>query len=146
MNFNFNEFYFSAKARVNRQQWWLRLVLPLYLIFSVLVLVDMIAGTFFSVLVLVDIGAGTVYPKIGMGLWSGTFILIVLVPAIMVHIKRFHDRDKSGWWLLIALIPLIGPIWLLIELGFLKGTPGPNQYGPPVSDLADSAIANRPVR
>ena len=144
MNFNFNEFYFSAQGRVNRQQWWLRLVLPLYLIFSVLVLVDMIAGTFFSVLVLVDIGAGTVYPKMGMGLWSGTFILIVLVPAIMVHIKRFHDRDKSGWWLLIALIPLIGPIWLLIELGFLKGTPGPNQYGPPVSDLADSAIANRP--
>ncbi len=144
MNFNFNEFYFSAKARVNRQQWWLRLVLPLYLIFSVLVLVDMIAGTFFSTLVLVDIGAGTVYPKMGMGLWSGTFILIVLVPAIMVHIKRFHDRDKSGWWLLIGLIPLIGPIWLLIELGFLKGTPGPNQYGPPVSDLADSAIATRP--
>jgi uncharacterized membrane protein YhaH (DUF805 family) len=130
MNFNFNEFYFSAKARVNRQQWWLRLVLPLYLIFSVLVLVDIRAGTF--------------YPEIGMGLWTGTFGLIVLFPASMVHIKRFHDRDKSGWWLLIALIPLIGPIWLLIELGFLKGTPGANQYGPPVSDLADSAIANRP--
>lgn len=130
MNFNFNEFYFSAKARVNRQQWWLRLVLPLYLIFSVLVLVDISAGTF--------------YPEIGMGLWTGTFGLIVLFPAIMVHIKRFHDRDKSGWWLLIALIPLIGPIWLLIELGFLKGTPGPNQYGPPVSDLADPAIVNRP--
>ena len=132
MNFNFNEFYFSAQGRVNRQQWWLRLVLPLYLIFSVLVLVD--------------IRAGTVYPEIGMGLWTGTFGLIVLVPAIMVYIKRFHDRDKSGWWLLIVLIPLIGPIWLLIELGFLKGTPGPNQYGPPVSDLAGSAIANRPVR
>ena len=116
MNFNFNEFYFSAQGRVNRQQWWLRLVLPLYLIFSVLVLVDISAGTF--------------YPEIGMGLWTGTFGLIVLFPAIMVHIKRFHDRDKSGWWLLIALIPLIGPIWLLIELGFLKGTPGPNQYGP----------------
>jgi uncharacterized membrane protein YhaH (DUF805 family) len=130
MNFNFNEFYFSAKARVNRQQWWLRLVLPLYLIFSVLVLVDIRAGTF--------------YPEIGMGLWTGTFGLIVLFPASMVHIKRFHDRDKSGWWLLIVLIPLIGPIWLLIELGFLKGTPGANQYGPPVSDLADSAIANRP--
>ncbi len=130
MNFNFKEFYFSAQGRVNRQQWWLRLVLPLYLIFSVLVLVDISAGTF--------------YPEIGMGLWTGTFGLIVLFPAIMVHIKRFHDRDKSGWWLLIALIPLIGAIWLLIELGFLKGTPGPNQYGPPVSDLADSAIANRP--
>ena len=51
-----------------------------------------------------------------------------------VHIKRFHDRDKSGWWVLIGLIPIIGAIWLLIELGFLKGTPGPNRFGSPVAN------------
>jgi uncharacterized membrane protein YhaH (DUF805 family) len=52
----------------------------------------------------------------------------------MVYIKRFHDRDKTGWWVLIGLIPLIGPLWLLIELGFLKGTDGANRFGPPVTD------------
>jgi hypothetical protein len=53
---------------------------------------------------------------------------------VIVYIKRFHDRDKSGWWVLIWLIPIIGAIWLLIELGFLKGTPGPNRFGSPVTD------------
>ena len=52
--------------------------------------------------------------------------------SIAVCVKRFHDRGKSGWWYLIVLIPIIGAIWLLIELGCLRGDPGPNKYGPPV--------------
>ena len=52
-----------------------------------------------------------------IGLFSGIFTLLSLIPAIIVHIKRFHDRDKSGWWVLLGLIPFIGAIWLLIELG-----------------------------
>ena len=42
--------------------------------------------------------------------------------------------QANGWWVLIGLIPIIGGIWLLIELGFLKGTDGPNRFGPPVVD------------
>ena len=61
-------------------------------------------------------------------------VALALIPSIIVYIKRFHDRDKSGWWVLIGLIPIIGAIWLLIELGFLKGTDGPNRFGPPVTD------------
>jgi uncharacterized membrane protein YhaH (DUF805 family) len=59
---------------------------------------------------------------------------VALVLGVIVYIKRFHDRDKSGWWVLIGLIPIIGAIWLPIELGFLKGTPRPNRFGPPVTD------------
>ena len=47
-----------------------------------------------------------------------------------ISIKRWHDRDKSGWWVLIGFIPIIGAIWALVETGFLEGTQGPNQYGP----------------
>ena len=54
---------------------------------------------------------------------------ILLVAGLAVQVKRWHDRNKSGWWVLIALIPLIGPIWALIETGFLPGTQGPNDYG-----------------
>lgn len=43
--------------------------------------------------------------------------------------KRWHDRDKSGWWTLILLIPIVGAIWVFVELGCLRGTIGPNQYG-----------------
>ena len=49
--------------------------------------------------------------------------------SFAVSVKRWHDRDKSGWWTLIRFIPLVGAIWELIELGFLRGT-GFNQYGP----------------
>ena len=45
-----------------------------------------------------------------------------------VCIRRLHDRDKSAWWLLLFLIPVIGPIWLFVEMGLLEGTPGPNRY------------------
>jgi len=49
--------------------------------------------------------------------------------VMVIQIRRWHDRDKSGWWVFIGFIPIIGPLWTLIELGFLPGTPGPNHYG-----------------
>src|SRR5574338_141713 len=56
---------------------------------------------------------------------------IVLTPSV----KRWHDREKSGWWVLIGLIPFIGCLWALIEQGFLPGTPGANRGGSPGSGL-----------
>jgi len=55
--------------------------------------------------------------------------LLLLWPTIAVAAKRWHDRDKSAWWLLIVLLPLAGLIWLLVELGGLRGTRGPNRFG-----------------
>jgi uncharacterized membrane protein YhaH (DUF805 family) len=117
---DFKKFYLSPEGRVNRKQFWLWLVLPLTAIEILLALVDVKSGNY--------------NPDLSVGLFSGIFALIALIPAIIVYIKHFHDRDKSGWWVLIGLIPIIGSIWLLIELGFLKGTPGPNRFGPPVTD------------
>jgi uncharacterized membrane protein YhaH (DUF805 family) len=59
----------------------------------------------------------------------GIFYLAILVPSIAVGARRMHDIDKSGWWLLITFVPLIGGIWLLV-LAATEGTRGPNQYGP----------------
>jgi uncharacterized membrane protein YhaH (DUF805 family) len=70
----------------------------------------------------------------------GLLNLLAIWPALAIQIKRWHDRDKSGWWVLIGLIPLIGPIWVLVECGFLPGTVGPNQYGPdPLGPIGESA-------
>ena len=66
----------------------------------------------------IDIGSGNCNPETGIGLFTGIFALLTLILTIIVYVKRFHDRDKSGWWVLIGLIPIIGVIWLLIELGF----------------------------
>jgi uncharacterized membrane protein YhaH (DUF805 family) len=60
-------------------------------------------------------------------------ILIILFPLIVwiglaLAVKRWHDRGKPGSWVFIGLIPIFGPLWAFIELGFLKGTPGLNEY------------------
>lgn len=56
------------------------------------------------------------------------FYLVTLWPMLAISAKRWHDRDKSGWWTLISLVPIIG-LWMLIECGFFKGTRGPNRFG-----------------
>ena len=57
------------------------------------------------------------------------FLLAMVWCGLAVQAKRWHDRDKSAWWILIGLIPVIGPIWALIENGFLRGTEGGNRFG-----------------
>jgi uncharacterized membrane protein YhaH (DUF805 family) len=57
------------------------------------------------------------------------FGILVTWISIAVGIKRFHDRNKSGVWILIIFVPVIGGLWYLIECGFLRGTVGPNDYG-----------------
>jgi|SRR5882724_5317860 len=54
----------------------------------------------------------------------------VLIAGVIIQIKRWHDRNKSGWWILINLVPYLGQVWAFIELGFFRGTKGPNRFGP----------------
>ena len=66
----------------------------------------------------------------GMAIPLVILILLTIWPSLAIYAKRWHDRDKSGWWTLIGLVPIIGGLWMLIELGFLRGTEGPNRFGP----------------
>jgi uncharacterized membrane protein YhaH (DUF805 family) len=50
--------------------------------------------------------------------------------AFVLGSRRLHDRDKSAAWLLLLLVPLLGPAWLLLELSLLRGSPGTNRHGP----------------
>jgi uncharacterized membrane protein YhaH (DUF805 family) len=68
-------------------------------------------------------------------------MLAILVPYLAVGARRLHDTGRSGWWLLIGLIPIIGAIVLLIFF-VLEGTKGPNEYGPdPKGSGAGEAVA-----
>lgn len=110
------EFYFSGQGRVTRKEFWLKLLVPIMGIGLLSGMLDAVLGTWDA--------------KHGAGLFSGLFLLAFLVPSVVVQVKRFHDRDKSGLWTLVGLIPVMGQIWLLVELGFLRGTDGPNRFGP----------------
>jgi len=102
----------DPRGRISRRSWWLwGVLLPLGL------------ALYFTVVLRV---AG-VSPR-------GTDIvvnLLLLWPALAVSVKRWHDRGKSGWWVLVALIPFVGWLWLLVENGLLRGDRDTNRFGEP---------------
>ena len=70
---------------------------------------------------------------VNMGIDAGALLVFVyyiatLIPTIAVAVRRLHDTDRSGWWLLIAIVPFIG--WILLIIWYVsRGTDGDNQYG-----------------
>lgn len=68
---------------------------------------------------------------LGMGgvLLFGLLMLPCMWVSLAIQTKRWHDRDKSGWWMLINFIPYVGGIWSFVECGCLQGTIGANRYG-----------------
>lgn len=113
----------SFEGRINRGKFWAGVAV----LVAAQVVLYMIAATVFGI----DYLEGGFTPY---GLVSGPLSFLVgavlLYCLLAVYAKRWHDRDKSGWWSLILLIPFIGGIWLLVECGCLVGTEGPNRYGP----------------
>ena len=101
---------FSFEGRVGRQTFWLTSLA----VMAVVVVLEFLAR-----------GA--------RGSPIALLFLVFMVPLIWVSlalgVKRWHDRDKSGWWILINLVPFIGGLWALVENGFLKGTSGQNRFG-----------------
>ena len=65
----------------------------------------------------------------GLGFLSFVYALAVLLPSLAVAVRRLHDTGRSGWWILVGFVPLIGAIVLLVFL-FQDSEPGTNQYGP----------------
>jgi uncharacterized membrane protein YhaH (DUF805 family) len=126
---------FGFHGRINRAKYWLA--------FGINIVVWGIAG---AVLYAVGTVPGFILLAVA--------VVFSLISGIAVGIKRLHDRDKSGWWLLLfylapglldglatnldregtglvfSLASLVVSIWGLIELGFLRDTTGPNRYGP----------------
>lgn len=82
---------------------------------------------------------GIAIEGIGYGPLYGLYSLVVLVPGLAVGVRRLHDVGKSGWMLLIALIPLVGAIWLLVLL-VTDGEPGTNKWGTNPKEIAEKEL------
>ncbi len=84
---------------------------------------------FLLIYVLIAIVVGFLDNMLGSaGILGGVLGLALLVPSLAVTARRLHDTDRSGWWMLIGFVPVIGGIVLLVFM-VLAGTPGRNQYG-----------------
>lgn len=74
------------------------------------------------------VGLGTGVSESIFAVYS-LFMLATIIPSLMVGIRRLHDTGRSGWWLLISLVPLVGGLILLVFFLF-DSEPGSNEYGP----------------
>jgi uncharacterized membrane protein YhaH (DUF805 family) len=124
----------SLEGRIPRKGFWLGFLVLLIISW----ILQIIIFTVFGASMMADPNASpeqAMEQMSGMMLPLGIVLLLTLWPTICLYAKRWHDRDKSGWWSLIGFVPIIGGIWMLIELGFLRGTEGPNRFGPdPIAD------------
>lgn len=102
---------FSGRAR--RKEYWM------------FFLFNMIFG---MIAMILDNIFGIAFGEIGYGPLYGLYTLAVFIPGLAVAIRRLHDVGKSGWMILINLIPIIGVIWFFVLL-VTDSNPGENQYG-----------------
>ncbi len=112
--------YADFSGRSRRKEYWmfvLGMILVCFVIGLVAGILSVIVGKWIS------------------NLASGLFALAIIIPSLAVAVRRLHDTDKSGWFLLLGLIPLVGGIILLVFY-CTDGTPGPNRFGadPKTSD------------
>ena len=110
--------YANFSGRARRSEYWYFVLFNL--LFSVAaMIVDNVLGTTF------DTGLGFSMPY---GFVYLSYILAVFIPGLAAAVRRLHDIGKSGWMILVALIPLAGAIWLLVLL-LTDSNPGENAYG-----------------
>lgn len=106
--------YATFEGRARRSEYWY------FVLFYVLAVI---------VLSIVDIVVGTYHEESGFGLFSGLFMLATIVPSLAVTARRLHDTDRSGWWQLLYLIPLLGALVMVLFM-VLDSQPGANRFGP----------------
>ena len=104
---------FSYKGRIRRGTYWYAIAMRA-LVFCISIVVVLFSSKSISFIV-----RGP----------SALLFLLSFYVGFPIVVKRWHDRDKSGWWVLIDFIPIIGVCWRIVECGFLKGTQGSNRFG-----------------
>lgn len=107
---NLKWFLFSFEGRINRKPFWL-FNLTVFALFGIL---DFAVN-----------GKLTFKRNIA----STVFSLVILLPVLAVQAKRWHDRNKSGWWQSVNIVPIVGGLWSLFEVGLLEGTQSENRFG-----------------
>lgn len=111
--------YADFSGRSRRKEYWM-FVLGVIIVAVVLGFIEGILGLSGMV--------GGVYGPLTLLL-----VLAIIVPSIAVQVRRFHDQDKSGWFVLLAFIPILGGLIVLVFM-CLEGTKGPNRFGPDPKD------------
>jgi uncharacterized membrane protein YhaH (DUF805 family) len=125
-NSNYRQLLLSFNGRISRYTYWMEYYIPVMLLYIVVLVIDVVI---FGTNISTEGEAAEYTLHVEGGPLSTILSLALIYPSLAVTTKRWHDRDKSGWWSLILLIPIAGGIWFFVELGCLPGTSGPNRFG-----------------
>jgi uncharacterized membrane protein YhaH (DUF805 family) len=129
-NMSLAQVLFSFRGRISRATYWRRAFPTLLAI-----------GIASNLICFIEIECGSTGQPGPISIVVG---LLALWPGMAALVKRLHDRNRSGWWLLASSIPIGGPfilIALLIEAWFLKGTEGENRFGPDPQGVSTNELA-----
>lgn len=130
--------YNDFSGRSGRREFWLftlflSVVSTILLLAAFLQLVVEVKSAVFGLLVWVMLGQISIlsvlhpYAKVALAAFL-LLSVVTFVPSLALHIRRLHDQNRSGWWILLFLIPRIGSLILLVMMA-LPGTQGPNRFG-----------------
>lgn len=134
--------YVQFSGRSRRKEYWMFALFLLIIYIIAMALDSMLGfGTTSRYADVTETGAAAGFNSTG-GIITLLTMLAVFLPSLAVGIRRLHDTDRSGWWLLIGLIPLIGTIVLLVFY-CSDGTKGPNRFGPDPKDDTPAELAEK---
>jgi uncharacterized membrane protein YhaH (DUF805 family) len=125
-----------VEGRISRKTFWLRfggLWLAALVIFAIPVIAGQVSGVEAPAVNFSDL-ASAPPPGPGTMLFHLLGLALILASVTVIPIPRFHDRDKSGWRVLLILLPYIGFLWVIGECGLMPGTNEENEYGLPPED------------
>jgi len=124
---SWTQLLFSFEGRIGRAPYW-------YFVLAVTVLFGaLFAWVGMSLFNAATVGDPSAAAQ-GGGIASSAMMLaslLVLWPSLAICAKRWHDVDKSAWWILVGLVPVVGGLVALVFNGFVAGTPGANRFGNP---------------
>ena len=124
---SWTQFLLSPHGRVRRRDYWRRYYLVIFLVMLAALILLPPAPLPPAMAQAHPIAA--FWGQHALAAWSGVGV-VLNVPFVFVGIKRCHDLNLSGWFLLLYFLPGLGNLVILIMLGFIPGTRGPNRYGP----------------
>lgn len=115
---------FSGRARRAEYWWFLLFIIIASFVLAYIDIAVLGSGSTESAM-----GDGSVSVSVDAGPLMAIFMLAILLPSIALNVRRLHDTDRSGWWLLVGFVPLIGTL-VLLYFYLCKGTAGANRFGP----------------
>lgn len=118
---DFFRHYINWRGRTGRKGYWLFVLVNIIIIFVLQILDRIIATTFLG------FSSQEVNSHAGIYTLTVLYIIATFIPNITLSIRRLHDINKSGWWLLLSLIPIAGSLILLVFACLKSG--GDNQFG-----------------